>query len=238
MSAARPEAGTAVGVVVVVRDGERYLADALGSVLEQDPAPAQVVVVDDGSTDSTPSILRSFGSTVELLTQPPSGQGTGLNLGVGAIRTPLVTFLDADDLMVPGSLQARLRALDGPAAADAVFGHVSQFVSPDIPAEAAARFRADGAPVAGGSLCSMLARREVLDRVGPFDPDLRACGPDWLARALSADLRRVTVPDVVARRRIHATNMSLAEGRDGNRHLIAVARAHRRRHREDGGGRS
>ena len=62
-----------LSVVMAVRDGERYLAEALESVLGQSIAPGEIVAVDDGSTDGTPAILDHYRSRVRVLRQPPGG---------------------------------------------------------------------------------------------------------------------------------------------------------------------
>nr|WP_249419931.1 glycosyltransferase family A protein [Rhabdothermincola salaria] len=222
---------------MAVRDGERYLDEALRSLLDQTSPPGEIVVVDDGSTDGTPAILASFGPSLSVHTRPPEGLAPALNLGVDRARRPLLTFLDADDVLTPTSIERRVAHLADRPDLDAVFGHVQQFVSPDLAPADAARYRFDAAPTPGRLLSTMLVHRPAFDRIGPFDlAHTRAPGPDWLARSITGGLRSADVDDVVIRRRLHTTNMSRAEARSGNRHLLGVVRAHRRRRAEQAAG--
>src|ERR1700745_1869826 len=91
-----------VGVVIPVRDGERYLAEAVESVLAQTHSPYDVVVVDDGSQDRTVEVAARYASRVRCVSQPPGGIGAARNRGVKEVRGDFLAFLDGDDTW-PGS---------------------------------------------------------------------------------------------------------------------------------------
>ncbi|MEA2218614.1 MAG: hypothetical protein QOJ35_1240 [Solirubrobacteraceae bacterium] len=85
---------------MAVLDGERFLEQAVASVLDQSLERLELVVVDDGSTDATADILARFTARdprVVVLRQPNAGRPAALNRGVGLARAPLVARLDADD---------------------------------------------------------------------------------------------------------------------------------------------
>ncbi|RZS91445.1 glycosyl transferase family 2 [Motilibacter rhizosphaerae] len=220
---------TGVAVVVPVRDGERYLGEALDSVLGQVPAPAEVVVVDDGSTDGSAAVARSFGERVSLVQTEARGPGAARNTGIARTTAPVLGFLDADDLWLPGALAVRLAALG--AEVDVVRGRVEEFVSPDVDPAHAPR-PATTASTPGHLLGGVLLRRALVERVGPLREDLRV-GEfiDWYARAQEAGLVAVDVPEVVLRRRLHATNTGRQD--PGSRvDLTRVVREALRRRRE------
>ena len=104
-----------VSVAMINRDYGRYLAEAIDSALAQEPRPLEVVVVDDGSTDSSAAVLASYGDAVTSIVTPARGKGAATNEAVAACRGDVVALLDSDDLMLPG----RLRALGRAYAADA-----------------------------------------------------------------------------------------------------------------------
>ena len=193
-----------VSVVVPARNAERYLGEALESILAQDPGPLEVVVVDDGSADATAALAQELGPPVRVLRQPALGIGAARNRGVNAAEGDIVGFLDADDRWAAGALAARLDRLAGVDRPDLVWGRVRHFISPDLDAQAAARlFCPPGAQVghlAGG----LLVRRAALARVGPFASDGRM-GEfiDWVLRAREAGLKEAAVADVVLWRRVH-----------------------------------
>lgn len=82
-----------------------YLREALDSVLAQTYEPIQLVVVDDGSTDDSRAILRSYGSRVEAILKENGGQASACNAGFRACRGELVSFLDADDVFLPEKVE-------------------------------------------------------------------------------------------------------------------------------------
>jgi glycosyltransferase involved in cell wall biosynthesis len=103
-----------VSVLIDTHNHERYVEQAIVSVLEQDfPAgDMEVVVVDDGSTDRTPEIVRKFGPQVRLLTKKNGGQASAFNLAIPELRGEIVSFLDGDDWFAPGKLSAVMSALE------------------------------------------------------------------------------------------------------------------------------
>lgn len=102
-----------VSVVMPVRDGQRFLSLAIESVLSQTVRDLELLVVDDGSGDATPEIVRGFSARddrVRLVQQPPSGISAALNAGLEAARSPWVARLDADDVALPERLERQLAA--------------------------------------------------------------------------------------------------------------------------------
>src|SRR5271163_2066234 len=88
-----------VTVLLDTYNHERFIEEAIVSVLEQDfPAGSvEILVVDDGSTDRTPEIVRKFGPRVHLLQKANGGQASAFNAGIPEARGPVVAFLDGDD---------------------------------------------------------------------------------------------------------------------------------------------
>lgn len=199
--------GSRISVVIPVRNGARYLSEAVETVLRQRPGPDQILVVDDGSVDASAEIASRFGAPVECLRQPAGGIGKARNAGIAAATGDYIGFLDADDLWTGSSLTTRVAAAVAPPGADLVFGHVRHFLSPELTPEMAARLVCPSglrpAYVAGG----MLARRDAFRRVGAFREDV-VSGEfiDWLARAREAGLREMLVEDEVLLRRLHTAN--------------------------------
>jgi glycosyltransferase involved in cell wall biosynthesis len=96
-----------------VRDGERFLVESVESVLAQTEPDLELVVVDDGSTDSTPRLLAGLTDPrVRVLTQPPLGLTAALDAGCAAATAPLIARMDADDVALPDRLERQLAFLD------------------------------------------------------------------------------------------------------------------------------
>lgn len=86
-----------ISVVIPVFNGERYLGQAIESALGQSQSPHQVIVVDDGSTDSSRDIAKSFGDAIIFLPQINKGPGAARNHGIEKSSGEWIAFLDADD---------------------------------------------------------------------------------------------------------------------------------------------
>lgn len=103
--------GTGVSVVIPCRNGERFLAQTIRSVLNQTLAPDEIVVVDDGSTDGTRAMAEAFGPPVRVLSGRAGGAAVARNTGAAAATGRRLMFLDADDLLTPPTLAALAAAL-------------------------------------------------------------------------------------------------------------------------------
>ncbi|MFT4116966.1 glycosyltransferase family 2 protein [Bradyrhizobium sp.] len=196
-----------VSVVIAAYNAEAYLAEAIESVLGQTVPPAEVVVIDDGSTDGTRAILDHFGQRIVALNQANSGQAVAVNKGLATARGDLIGFCDADDLWTPRKLEMQLALLESNGGLEAAFGKVEQFVSPDVPQDQRERLQPAVTTLPGELKQCMLIRRSALDRFGPFDETLPATFfIAWLGRAKQNGIRMAHVDDVVVRRRLHLGN--------------------------------
>jgi glycosyltransferase involved in cell wall biosynthesis len=202
-----------ISVIITTYNYERYLVEAIRSVLTQSHLPQEVIVVDDGSTDGTAITAQRFGERVRYDYQPNGGIGAARNRGLALARGQFLAFLDADDLWLPDKLERQFAAFVVEPDLDMVSGYVQQFVSPELDAEQKARLICPTEPSPGYLPGALLIRRQVFDCVGPFRTDLRV-GEfiDWHARATELGLTSRMLADVVLKRRLHTTNQSLSHG--------------------------
>lgn len=114
------------GVIVPVRAPAPWLGEALESVLAQDPAPAEVVVVDDGSE---PAVEAPDGVRV-VRRDASGGPAAARDAGLRELDTDLIAFCDADDVWEPGKLAAQLEALEHHPGASVCFGR-ADVIGPD-----------------------------------------------------------------------------------------------------------
>jgi len=194
-----------IGIVIPAYNAERWLGQALESVLSQSVQPSDIVVIDDGSTDETAAVAERFGDSVRVVSQANAGIGAARNHGVALVKGELVGFLDADDLLAADSLACRAHALARHPEIDMVFGAVRRFSE-----------MVDGEPIAtnesqpGHLPAAMLIRRKALDRVGTFPTHTHVAeGLDWMLRARELDLGEITLEEQVIWRRVHGENNSL-----------------------------
>jgi glycosyltransferase involved in cell wall biosynthesis len=102
-----------ISVLVDTYNHERFIENALVSVLEQGVSEAEneIIVVDDGSTDQTPEIVRKFAPRVRLIRKANGGQASAFNAGIPECAGEIIAFLDGDDWWARGKLQAVADAL-------------------------------------------------------------------------------------------------------------------------------
>jgi glycosyltransferase involved in cell wall biosynthesis len=219
-----------VSVMIGVYNAEPYLGEAIESVLTQDYRPIELIVVDDGSTDGSAEVARSF-PQARVVRQENAGNGAARNRAVEEASGELYAFLDADDRFTAGKLSLQKAALDSDPGLDMVFGHVCEFFSPELDEQVRASLRQPAPePMPWTAPNLMLIRRESFERVGPFTTSVRVgVTVDWFARAAEAGLRHTILPDVVLERRLHTQNNGLREAASRSQYLEVIRQAMERR---------
>jgi glycosyltransferase involved in cell wall biosynthesis len=219
-----------ISVVIAVRDGARFIRRAIDSARAQTLAPAELLIVDDGSTDGTSAVLDEIEGLRRLGDGRNRGQSAALNMGVAESRQGLIAFLDADDVWMPDKLARQVAVLEAAPDLEAVFGHARERV--DVPDP---RFLSrDGRVLPARLPSALLIRRAAWARVGPLDETLRIGAPvDWYARARARGLREHLLADVVYERHIHGANLGLSAG--AAEAYFTVVRRQVRRLRSGGG---
>jgi len=109
-----------ISVVIPAYNAERWVGGAIGSALAQVPAPHEVIVVDDGSTDGTSAILAGYGGAARVVRQRNAGLAAARNAGAAAASGAWLFFLDADDELLPGALAALEEAVGRYPGADVI----------------------------------------------------------------------------------------------------------------------
>jgi glycosyltransferase involved in cell wall biosynthesis len=111
----------AVSVVIPCHNAERWVGEAIDSCLGQTYRRVEIVVVDDGSTDRSAAILRSYGEQIHLVCGPHRGGNHARNQGFAHSQGEYIQFLDADDYLLPEKIQRQVAFLEE-SGADAVYG--------------------------------------------------------------------------------------------------------------------
>ncbi len=200
-----------ISCIVPVFNGERYLAEALDSILAQTYRPLEVIVVDDGSTDGTAHIVAGYGERISYLRQANAGPGAARNRGLDAAAGAYVAFLDADDLWHKEKLARQMARFEARPELELCLSHLEHFWEPEMKDEEdRLRDHRFSKPLPAYAVQAMLARRALFDAVGQFDYSLRLLGDDtdWFLRAADRGTVTEVVPDVLIFRRMHGSNIS------------------------------
>ena len=202
-----------VGVVITTYNHAHFLEEALESVRSQTRASDAVVVVDDASTDNPAAVTRRF-PNVRLIRQENRGLAAARNAGLAALDTSHIVFLDADDRLEPGAIEAGLACFGrGPDSGFVYGGHL--YIDADG-REIGERFEPPGDDpylhLLRGNFIAMhgtvMYRRERLLAVGGFDEGLRRCEDYDVYLRMAQRYPIAGYPDLVAAYRLHGENMS------------------------------
>ena len=170
-----------VSVIIPTYNRAVFLSEAIDSVLNQSFRDFELIIVDDGSTDSTPHILRRWEGRIRWMRQENSGVSRARNTGIRAARGRYLSFLDSDDLWAREKLEVQVGFLDanphyGVCYTDEVWIRRGRRVNPKkIHGKYSGWIFDRCLPLCIISPSSVLMRREVLDAVGCFDERLPVC---------------------------------------------------------------
>lgn len=212
-----------VSVVIPAHNSGPYIVPALDSILAQKHRPVEILVVDDGSTDSTAQTVRGYAPEVRVIEQEQRGHPAARNVGIRAASGEFLGFLDHDDLWSPDKLELQLARFEHNPELDLVFGHIQNFLTPEMPPEERDLMAVPLRPLPGLLQGSLLARRRSFDRVGLFSEE-HSIGDflDWYGRALLARMNVEMLPETVVYRRIHANNFQRKHKHQRREYLRAV----------------
>lgn len=199
---------TDVSVILIVRNGERFIGEALDSVQAQTVPASEIIVIDGGSTDRTVEIASGYAG-VTVVPQDGRGIANAYNQGIRRAAHDVLAFISHDDRWQPHKLERQVAALQAQPEADICFTLVQHVLAGTVAPPGFRTALLDG-PVPGYIMETFMARRRIFDRIGYFDPSF-AVGEDtdWFARARDANVPTILVPETLVTKRVHEANSSL-----------------------------
>jgi glycosyltransferase involved in cell wall biosynthesis len=214
-----------VSVLLPVRDGERFVGEAIESILAQTERNFELIVVDDGSTDATPEIVRGFDDPrIRILRQEAAGLVAALNRGVEACTAPYIARQDADDSSLPVRLDRQAAFLDTHPDVAVVASWAARVdadgVQRDVLAvptqpQALRRALLVGNPFVHGSV---VVRAEALAEVGGYRADYPHNEDYDLWRRIARRHGVAVVPEPLYVYREHASGVSRARAAEQGEH--------------------
>lgn len=217
-------------VAIAAHNAVETLAETLASALSQTVPPAEIVVVDDGSTDGTAEIAEGV-DRVTVIRQANTGVGAASSRAIRATSYPVVATVDADDLWLPEKMERQLMLLETSAPRTLIFAKHRQF-------HHKSKDRTGGKERPGLTRSDMVLHRAVFDEIGDFidPPGGRGDVIDWLARAREARCTFKKIEEVLVLRRIIPGSLSFGRDTSKDRGYLAVAYEAmlRRRQRQTG----
>lgn len=206
-------------IIIINHNYGRFLGQAINSALSQTVRALQIIVVDDGSTDDSASVIARYGDQITPVFIPASGHVAAVNAGYAVADADLYIFLDADDLLYPACLESVLRAwqpndiklqyrldtIDGEGADQNMpFPHFPDDLTPESVRLQSFRYGAYPWTVSSGNVFS----RALLDALLPIDPTEIYRSPDGYINKMAplfGDVR--SIRDVLGAYRVHGANV-------------------------------
>lgn len=214
-----------LSIIVTTYNSVPFIADAVRTVRNQNLPDAEVLFVDDGSTDGSGDLILKEMPEARLIRQENQGPSGARNTGLRESTGESIVFLDADDLWPEGTLRKRLAALEQNPEADAVLMNTQ-----------AVRMRNDGSMEPWGEAwCSPcfgagLYRRRMFEKVGPLATDLRyAEDIDWFWRARELGVPIHLMPETGLLGRKHGASTTAGQDWQKQRLSAVIQRSLARR---------
>ncbi len=198
-----------VSCIIPVYNGERFLAEAIDSILSQTYKVTEIVVIDDGSTDGTPDVVRGYGNRLRYARQTNAGKSAARNHGIRLATGEFIAFLDADDLWHSEKLARQIDRFIARPELGYCLTHRQNFWVSERAGEAARLQDHRLTEAHPGTASTFIARTECFNLVGPLNDRLKNRDiQEWMLRADRLGVVREVMPDVLVSRRIHDSNES------------------------------
>ena len=205
-----------ISIIIPVYNGEKTIQKTIESVLQQTFKDFEIILINDGSQDSTLDVINNIkDERLRVFSYPNAGVSTSRNRGLALARGEFISFLDADDLWTPDKLETQLKALQNNSQAAVAYSW-SDWID-----ESGQFLRSGGHITVNGKVfehllvrdfiesgSNPLIRRQALDEVGEFEPSVTPA-EDWdMWLRLAARYHYTTVPKVQILYRIAANSVS------------------------------
>jgi glycosyltransferase involved in cell wall biosynthesis len=211
-----------VTVLLDTFNHERFIETSILSVLQQDfpGVDTEILVVDDGSTDKTPEIVRKFGSNLRLIQKKNGGQASAFNVGISEARGEFIAFLDGDDWWAKNKLSRAMEYLAGQCEVgvlghgvfqvDSVLGQTTELLP--LESREISFTSKEGAAFFRRMMCffgtsRLVIRKDIARRVLPIPESIVIEADEFLAIMGIAYSRALLITDPLTYYRLHENNL-------------------------------
>ncbi|MGF1603307.1 MAG: glycosyltransferase family 2 protein [Thermosynechococcaceae cyanobacterium] len=214
-----------VSVIMTVYNGEKYLREAINSIIEQTLTDIELIIVDDGSTDSTPHILKEFcsDSRINVIIRRRAGRIPSLNYAWRLARGNYIANLDSDDLSEPTRLEKQFYYLEKHPEVG-LLGTACRVFSEENRDETLLHFPESDVQLRKKLVCSnpfvhssVMIPRKVLEALNGYDEKLKLTEDYELWVRIARHYKLACLPDILASRRLHNNHAFYNQFRSRNK---------------------
>lgn len=200
-----------ISVIIAVYNGDRFIKAAIDSLIAQSYPNIEIIVLDDGSTDSTAQLAKSYDQVV-YEHQENGGVASARNRALKIASGTYIAFLDSDDIYHPDKLKTQMDYLVTNKEVDGCMVYINNFLEPGH--EQTSELEAYFSNKEKVSLTTVLAAKDIFSEVGDFNTSYKA-GSDfeWMMRAKELHFRFDMLQETLLDRRVHDKNLTVTEQR-------------------------
>lgn len=197
-----------VSIVVPVFNNARFLAETIQTILQQDYKPVEIIMIDDGSTDGSATIIKNH-PDIHYVYQDNRGPAAAKNAGVKIAKGEYVAFLDADDLWASDKLSKQVACMEASPQLGYTITFMRMHMMPGLEKPHWLKQELLDRSLTAYLPSSLLMRRDCLQQVGEFDEAFKTSDEvDWFFRAKDKGVPMQILQEVLLYRRIHDHNLS------------------------------
>ena len=198
-----------VTAIITVYNGEKYITEAIESILNQTVTIDEIIVVDDGSTDETVKKVKAFSKeNIIIISQKNQGQAKALNVGIIAAKSFYLTFLDADDVWLPNKTAIQLIEFDKYPELELCFGYIQEFISNELHITEKQKLICKEFSQPAKMKQTMMIKKELFNKWGLFPEVPTMDFIAWYAIVKKNIRCEMLIDTIVAKRRLHVNNIS------------------------------
>ncbi|MDE2222748.1 MAG: glycosyltransferase family 2 protein [Candidatus Omnitrophica bacterium] len=210
-----------ISVIIPTHNSSQHIEETIRSILAQDFSDIEIIVVDDGSTDDTRTLIERFGGQVKYFYQQNQGSAFARNSGLDHAQGKYIFFMDADDLLAKEILGLCIKSLEANKSYKVVYGKRSSF----IVGETINTTKFDRTALGSGNIFPLIVKgltltpgqfmiaREAIDEIGEFKGEMEAA-EDWeFLLRLSCSYEFLFINRLFVYKRVHKTMKSFYKNR-------------------------
>jgi glycosyltransferase involved in cell wall biosynthesis len=212
-----------VSVIIIVKNGERFIRDALKSVYNQTYKQFEVIIIDGNSQDDTLSIVHEF-EPDKIISQKGNGVSDAYNTGIKAASADIVSFLSSDDIWMTNKLADHLEYMVNNPKIMFTNSMIEYFLEPGSEIPSSFRKELLDKAYPARIMENLVAKKDVFETVGWFNTKLSTAEDvDWFSRAQDLKVSSHMLEKVLLKKRIHSRNTSMNTSVN-NKNLMMVLR--------------
>lgn len=213
----------AISVILAVKNGERYIEQAINSVLDQTLKPIEILVIDGHSTDKTRKICSQF-SEIKYIIQNGNGIPDAYNQGINTAEGDFISFISHDDLWKPEKLEKQINHMINDSKLQFTVTMAEFFLETGFECPAGFKKELFTKEQVAFIMETLVARKSVFDLIGMYDTSYSTGeDTDWFARAIDYKVPFNIVHETLVLKRIHDKNSALLNN-ENTRNLLKSLR--------------